>query len=157
MPRVLYKILDPATDVEKLNVNFDRISLDLAARSGIYSDEATASFTIPAGETNTIDISINDRLDIFQRSRLPVIPRFDIFLDDELPGSYWPNGTNITEIEATTISFSMWQTVSILDEGAEEKASMVGYVRNLDSVSHTFYMTIDVYYVPGPDQGAANV
>lgn len=158
MPRVLHKIRDPQTEQINLNNNFDKISQDLADRSGVFSTTATVvgGLSIASGASQAVQVSIKDSLNRFESNSLPVIGRLDIYLDnDQDRARYWPFGSAITDAEVHDIRVSMYQLRTIWDEDDNEKATYSVLIRNDDSVTHDFYFYFDAYYVPGPDKGVA--
>lgn len=159
MTRVLNKIKSPITDGEvgNININFDRIALDLSDRSGVFSSTAFLNgLVVPAGQTRTIEINILDELSIYSEGRLPVIPRFDAYVDNDLNGSYlYPSGSGLTQANVHGIDIFHWNSRSIFNQATNEKATAFMVVKNNDAGSHTFYIYMDFYYVPAPDQGIA--
>lgn len=157
MARVLHKIKNPQEENRLLNENFDRISLDIADRSGTFSNIGSTSVVLPPGEGGSVQINIVDSLNIYGAGRLPTIPQIDIYLDNDLDGNYyWPVGASITPFLRAMINVTPFCALSIVDQIENEKATNFIHIANLDGVdSHTFYVYARTYFVPTPEEGVA--
>lgn len=158
MPQVLKKIGNPQEDASKISQNFDTISLALADLSGTFSSEASipGGVTIAAGTSQAIEVNILDQLSIYQQDRLPVVPRLDLYIDQDLDGTYlYPLGSSLTAAQVHGISVIMYQSKSTLNQVENEKATYVVVLRNDTADSHDFFFYFDAFYVPSPDQGVA--
>lgn len=159
MTRILNKIKSPIEEeIGNINTNFDRIALDLADRSGTFSSVATipGGITVAAGNGHSIEVSIVDSLNTYQSGRLPVIPRIDVYIDNDLDGTYlWPSGGNISGTLKGQTFVTVLNSRSVINQIDDEKATTLICISNLDLFDHTFYIYFDAYYVPAPDYGVA--
>lgn len=160
MVRILNKIKTPITDgeVSNINLNFDRIALDLSDRSGTFSTTATVpgGITVLAAQGHSLEVSVVDNQNIYQRNSLPVIPRVDVYIDNDLDGSYlWPVGSNISASLKNSLSVVPIVARTLIDPIDDEKATITLLLQNFDALNHTFYVYVDAYYVPAPDYGIA--
>lgn len=156
MSRVLYKIKDPKEDLGNLNVNFDRIALDLSDKSGTFSSTASFSGTIPASTTLYAEVNILDLRDSYQFGKVPFIPRIDAYVDVDDDLSYlYPVGGNITQQTLHGLFIEMMQTITPTNLVDNEKATIFIVMRNRDTDPHDLYITLDGFYVPSPEVGIA--
>jgi hypothetical protein len=158
VPRTLKKIKEPKDDVRLINENFDSISLDLADARGVFSEPiVTGGLLVTAGGMRKIQINVLDVQNKYQAGRLPAFMRYTMYLDtDGDGGRIWPVGADITVIElGTLLVIGPKQEQFILDQVENEKATVTMAIANYDAGDHTCYIYADVFYMPGPDLGAA--
>lgn len=156
MPRVLSKISNPQEDMQRFNDNFDRISLDIADRSGTFSSEASFSTTIASGVTQYAEINVTDLRDFYVEGKLPFLPRYDVYVDvdDDLTYIY-PAGANISQATLHGVQIEVFMTKTTLNIVTNEKATLMIIIRNRSASSHDFYVYMDGFYLPAPDIGVA--
>jgi len=157
MPRILNKIGNAQEDIAKLNTNFDRISLDLADRSGSFTvGGSLLGYTIPSGESRAVEVNVLDQRDIYVVNKLPIIPRIDLYLGNDLNINYlYPVGNSLTQANVHGVQVSIIPARTVYNAVTNEKATVFIHIRNADASSHTIYLYVDGYYVPAPDQGIA--
>lgn len=156
MPRIHNKISDPQNDTKKINENFDRIALDIAERSGKFSSIATTNFSLATGTSQAVEVNVVDALNLYQINQLAAIPRLNMFLDNDDDYTYsWPLGANLAVADVHGISVNMVQSQLVINQVTNEKATIWIVVHNNSGTTHTFYLEIDVFYVPPPDLGIA--
>lgn len=156
MAIVFKKIGDAQTDIHKMNSNFDRIALELSDKSGTFSSSATTSFSLGTGASQAIEVSVIDALEIYQVDKLAVIPRLNIFVDHDADFTYsFPLGSNLATADGHGISIDIFQSKSVLNAATNEKATVPIIIHNNSGNTHTFYVYIDVFYVPAPEVGVA--
>lgn len=158
MPRTPHKIKDSIEDLSKINNNFDNIALDIADRSGAFSSTATISgVVVSAGGYHLIEISVIDVQNRYEQNRCPMIPRLLTYVDTDNDGSYiWPLGGSLSAAAVFGIDITIFASKIVLNEVDNEKATIIIKIKNDDSVSHTFYLYADGYYVPAPLTGVTS-
>lgn len=156
MPRLLNKIKDAQTEVASINTNFDRISLDIADRSGTFSSVATVNgLSIAPTTVRSIEVNVVDSLAIYTVNKLPVIPRIQIYIGTDANDNFlWPSGGSLTTTQIYDIQCSIIQSRQVFNSSTNEKATYFVYIKNSSaSVTYTLYIYLDAYYVPAPDEG----
>lgn len=159
MARLLHKIKNPQDDLRLLNDNFDRIALDIADRSGTFSNVASVpgGITVASGEGHSVEIQVLDVNNIYSFGKLPVISRFDIYINNDLDGNYyWPAGSSITAAQMAEIHISAFSGRSVFNATTDEKATNWLVISNLSASPVTFYLYTDSFYIPSPETGIAN-
>lgn len=155
MTRILNKILS-ANDLSKINTNFDRISLDAADKSGKFSSVGTTNFSLATGTSKAVEVNVLDGLALYEINQIPVLPRINIFLDNNDDFTYsWPLGGNLLTADVHGISVNMYQSKDVLNQVDTEKGTVWIVIHNNSGTTHTFYLEIDMFYIPAPDVGIA--
>lgn len=157
MPRILHKIKDPEKEVLSINQNFDNISLDLTDRSGTFSSEGSVSgLVVSAGATKTIEVDVEDVLNQYVFNNLPVVPRVDAYIDTDINDNFrYPAGPSLTQTIIHNVDVVTLTMETVFNQTTNEKATYFIIIKNRDSVSHTFYIYTQAYYLPAPDKGIA--
>lgn len=157
MTKIFKKIGNAQQDIDKINQNFDEIAIELANRSGVFSSVASAgAIPIADGESIVIEVDILDPLSRFATNRLPVLPRYDLFIDNDLDYTYvYPIGGNLTAAEVHGIRVHIHQSRVVVNEVADEKATIFIAISNDSGGAHNFYLYFDTFYVPSPELGIA--
>ena len=156
MPRILKKIGDGKEDVRKINENFDKLSLDITDRSGQWSSEASGNVSIVSGIGKTIEVNVTDVRNIYQTGLVPIIPRVDIYIDNDGDADYyWPGGDAIDDVSRSAITVSVLNGLSVYNQAENEKATYWITIGNYDGFTHTFYVHTSCFFVPAPDYGVA--
>lgn len=157
MTRILRKIKDSSKDLDSINLNFDRISLDLSDRSGIFSSvvDVPGGITLnPFGTVEVVEVNVVDELKIYTKNELPVIPRVRIYVNNDLDDTYlWPSGSNLLSTQVYDISVTTLVAQQVFNPIENEDATYFIILKNSGIPTYTIYVHTDTYYVPGPDLG----
>lgn len=138
-----------------VNDNFDKVVSavnDIGAKlssTGVFN-----MITILPGSFVTLSTNILDPKNEYIVDRTTVIPRYQIFIDNNNDYNYLlPEGASLTSAQKN-MSFGWWQArVVPTGSPATTKAVIYGIIRNYDAVSHTAFITIDAGYFSAPVTG----
>lgn len=157
MTRILKKIKNPQDEAILINQNFDNISLDLVDRSGVFSTAVVVNgTTISATSSNYIKIGVQDDRNLYTIDKLPIIPRINLYVDAFALTNRYPDGSAINGVLLHQTQLEIFTARSVQSPVAADDAQILIVIHNMDSSSHTYYATIDAFYVPAPDTGVAN-
>lgn len=157
MARILNKIGDANNEIRKINDNFDRLSLDISDRSGTFSSVAGVSgMSLASGSSSLIEISVQDVKSIYEFGRLPLIFRYDLFINNDSDFTYsWPLGGNLSGAIKHGVDVTVFQSKTVLNTIEDEKATILVKIKNTSGVSIDYYFYLDAYYIPAPEEGVA--
>lgn len=157
MVRILKKIASPQEDMMRFNQNFDAIAQDLADRSGQFSSiGSTGAIALNTGNSVDFEVDVIDNRNIYEVGELPVIPRWDMFVDNDGDFTYsYPRGSNLSPADVHGIGIEVSQSLSVLNGVENEKATLMVKIKNASGTNHTFYFYVQAFYVPSPDVGVA--
>lgn len=157
MARLLGKIRDPQNDTSVFNKNFDNIALDLADKNGRFSGTGTVSgLVVPAGGFKIIEVNVVDGLNQYVVNSMPVLPRLDVFVDNDQDGAYYyPGGSALNASLIGLISVETTIARTVFNQVTNEKATWFCVIRNNDASPHTFYIYVQGFYLPSPTLGIA--
>jgi hypothetical protein len=132
-----------------INDNADKAVQDISDLGAKFSSLGSFSVTIPAGQTlypytlATINVSNTS----YVPGRLQIVPRFAIYVDNDMNSAYLLGYAN-SQSNKAVIGTYIQQSPSI-GSVADNAIS----IQNMDSVSHVYYVYWDESYVDSPRTG----
>lgn len=156
-------IKDPQADAKAINENFEATYSDLvdmggslsttASTGGLATDPTAPPFT----KIRTVNVSVNNSdlalRGMYSPERTPIIPRVDIYVDNDLDSNYlWPVGDSLSDSQKSL-------DVSVITPAgtanfADDENTVASFYIKLENTSgvdaHTYYVYVNTFIYPSP-------
>jgi hypothetical protein len=145
-----------ADNIAYINDNFDKMVAavnDLGMKR--YGTGTYLVQTLAAGASIPYILNIVDTKNQYTLDEIAVLARWQIFVDNNNNYSYLlPGGSSVYGTGLDDASFGWWQT-RVVPTGSptDTKAVIYAILKNNDSVSHDYYVSIDAYFGNSPISG----
>lgn len=144
-----------ADNIALINDNFDKVVTavnDIGVKN--YGTGTYSAQTLAAGALVALTLNIVDTKNQYTTDAIAVTPRWQIFVDNDANYNYLlPAGSSMTSAEQN-VQFSWWQTrVVPTGSPSNTKAVLYAILKNNDASSHTYYISVDLYFGDSPQTG----
>lgn len=143
--------LFPDTPLEQnlalINDNFEKAVQDIGDLGARFSSVASFSAFVPAGLLLTQTIGLTDSTNRYVQGSLQIVPRVDVFEDNDADDTYLVGYSN---------SQSATALVSVYVQRRPSGSNIADFtisILNTDAIAHTYYVYGQNSYVDSPPEG----
>ena len=151
--------LEPTTPYKDvlayINANFENVVTSVNDIGAKFSQSAAYStITLAAGVQTSLVLNITDTSKQYRVDYMSVVPRFQIFVDNNNDYSYLVAGGGSLTNEMINFTFGYWQT-RVVPTGSPTNTVAVVYalMKNNGASSHNYYITVDAAFTSSPVSG----
>lgn len=135
-----------------INDNADKSVQDSGDLGAKFSTSASYSVTLAAGTQNSQPVGVTDSKAAYVAGRMQIVPRVDVFVDNDLNYLYLLAGYVGSSLSAgqanAMVSVSVARSAS-----SGTAATFLVQIRNFDAAGHTYYVYVDESYMSSPPTG----
>lgn len=138
-----------------INTNFENVVTSVNDIGAKFSAGAAyATITLASGAKTALTLNITDSAKQYKVDYMSIVPRFQIFVDNNNNYDYLIAGGSLVTSEMINFTFSCWQT-RVVPTGSPTNTVAVIYalLKNNGASSHDYYITVDSAFTSSPITG----